>query len=82
MARMRYPAQALELIKEKDPDTAVTLNLIRTLIRSEVIPVVRVGRRQMINVDALISYLENPQTDAVIPKQSGTIRPVPSKVAR
>jgi hypothetical protein len=81
---MRYPAQALELIKEKDPDSAVTLNLIRTLIRTEALPVVRVGRRQMINVDALLEYLAEPpsleqQTEEC---QSNTIRQVPTRLAR
>lgn len=57
MARMRYPAQALELLKELDPDTCVTLNYIRTLVAKGVIPCVKVGRGRLINVDKLIEYL-------------------------
>ena len=33
MVRMRFPAQALEELRKDDPDTPVTLNLIRTLAR-------------------------------------------------
>ena len=31
--RMRFPAQALEELKKADPQTPVTLNLIRSLAR-------------------------------------------------
>lgn len=45
--RMRFPAQALEELRKDDPATPVTLNLIRTLIRREVIPSVQVGRGRL-----------------------------------
>lgn len=60
MARMRFPAQALDLIRQEDPGTSVTLNLIRALASSGKIPCEMVGRRHLINVDALIEYLEKP----------------------
>lgn len=60
MARMRYPQQALDLIREEDPGTSITLNYIRALAYSGKIPCVKIGRRHLINVDALIEYLESP----------------------
>lgn len=42
--RMRFPAQALAELKQADPRTPVTLNLIRSLIRRGVIPYIEVGR--------------------------------------
>lgn len=60
MARMRYAAQALELIRQEDPESCVSLNFIRALAASGKIPVVKIGQRRLINVDALIEYLANP----------------------
>ena len=54
--RMRFPAQALEELRKDDPDTPVTLNLIRTLVRRGDIPSVQVGRGRLINYDALLAY--------------------------
>lgn len=75
MARMRFPQQALELIRQEDPDTAVTLNFIRYLAYTGKIPCVKVGRRHLINVDALIEYLENPDKHKEVP-QIGLIRKI------
>lgn len=72
--RMRFPAQALEQLRKDDPDTPVTLNLIRTLVRRGDIPSVQVGRGSLINYDALLAYLENPVEDK--PEQVRGIRRV------
>ena len=60
MPRMRYAAEALEELRRADPQTAVTLNFIRTLIRKGIIPSSKVGRGHMINMDHLEAYLANP----------------------
>lgn len=60
MPRMRYAQEALEELRRTDPNTAVTLNFIRTLIRKEIIPSTRLGRGCMINMDQLEAYLANP----------------------
>ena len=57
MARMRTAEGALEVIKEQDPDTAVTLRMIRRLINTGTLPYVPVGRKKLINVDGLLAYL-------------------------
>ena len=74
MVRMRFPAQALEQLRKDDPDTPVTLNLIRTLVRRGDIPSVQVGRGPLINYVALLASLENPVEDK--PEQVNGIRRV------
>ena len=60
MPRMRTATGALEIIKQQDPGTAVTLHYIRQLISSGKVPFVPVGRKKLINVDELLAYLERP----------------------
>lgn len=45
--RMRTAPGALEIIKQMDPDTAVTLRYIRRLIATETVPHVDVGRKKL-----------------------------------
>ena len=73
MVRMRYPKQALDLIRKEDPDTQITLNFIRTLAYSGKIPCVKIGRRYLINVDALIEYLKTSKISSTEYK-AGSIR--------
>lgn len=71
--RMRFPAEALEELKREDPDTPVTLHLIRSLLVAGKIPFVPIGRRRLINYDALVEYLANPRdTD----ENTGKIRAI------
>lgn len=56
--RMRTAEQALALIREMDPDTAVSLRQIRRYIYTGAIPHISVGRKKLINVDHLFRYLE------------------------
>lgn len=56
--RMRTAPGALKIIKAQDPETAVTEHYIRRLIRTGAIPHVDVGRKKLVNVDQLLSYLE------------------------
>lgn len=58
-ARMRYPAQALAELKKDDPDTPITLNFIRSLVKKGLIPAIKVGRGYLINYDTLLSYLSS-----------------------
>lgn len=76
MARMRYAAQALEELRREDPDTPVTLNHIRALAASGKVPVHKIGRRRLINVDALMEYLAGQATNKAEELGIGQIRPV------
>ena len=72
-ARMRYPAEAMEELRREDPNTRVTLNLIRTLVKCDIVPAIRVGRGYLLNFDKLLEYLENPTEPTTTP---AGIRPV------
>lgn len=55
--RMRTAKHAVELIRETDPDTEVTERAIRRMLNAGEISCVPVGRKKLINVDALIQKL-------------------------
>ena len=69
MARMRTAARVLEIIKEQDPDTEVTLHYLRRLIHSGKVPVTPVGRKKLVDADAVIAYIATGQTVAVEPSR-------------
>ena len=60
--RMRTAPGALEIIKELDPGTAVTLRYIRRLIATEAVPHVDVGRKKLVNVDRLLDFLKGSES--------------------
>lgn len=59
--RMRTAVGALEIIKEEDPGTAVTLRFIRGLINTGAVPHVPVGKKKLVNVDKLMEYLKGEE---------------------
>ena len=76
--RMRFPAQALEELRREDPGTQVTLNFISRLAASGKIPYVLIGRRRLLNYDALLEYLANPPAEEPLPG----IRPIEERMTR
>ena len=58
--RMRYPEQALAELKSEDPNTPVTVYMIRRLVAAGTIPSIRMGRRRLLNYDSLLEYLAHP----------------------
>ena len=63
MARMRLLDEAFEEIKALDPETKISKNFIRQLAITGKIPVIMVGNRRLINLDGLITYLNNMFVD-------------------
>lgn len=59
--RMRFPAQALEELKQEDPGTQVTLHYLRSIARQGLIPCVQIGRRRLLNYDALLQFLAHTE---------------------
>lgn len=57
MPRMRTAGNVLEIIKEQDPGTAVTLHYIRHIIKTGRVPSVTVGRKKLVDADAVIAYI-------------------------
>lgn len=77
-ARMRFPAQALEELRREDPGTQVTLHYIRRLAATGRVPYVLIGRRRLLNYDALVAYLADPVQEAPQPG----IRPIDERTAK
>lgn len=74
LPRMRVLAQAIKLVQELDPQTAVSANYVRKLALSGEIPTVQVGNRRLINVDALLEYLTKPKAGCM--QTTGQIRQI------
>ena len=79
LPRMRTADKALAILKEEDPDTGVTLHYIRCLIKSGRVPSTPVGRKKLVNVDTLITYIAagGDQESAEYAQETGQIRKVP-----
>lgn len=60
LPRMRGLAEAIEEIKAQDPQTALTLHALRSLVKTGTVPCVRAGSKYLINMAVLESYLAEP----------------------
>lgn len=78
LPRMRTAGKVLEIIKEEDPDTEVTLHYLRQLIKAGKVPVTPVGRKKLVDADAVLKYIGAGQAapSDVIEKVAGGIRRV------
>lgn len=73
-ARMRFIHQAVEELKQEDPGTQITVHYLRKLVKTGVIPSVKIGNnRRLINYDLLLEYLAKPYEER---RDSGVIRRV------
>lgn len=61
MVRLRTANQAWKEIKCLDPETGITEHHIRKIIKSGKLPIITQGVKVLVDMDALISYLENPE---------------------
>lgn len=58
--RLRTVDEIYKEIVKMDPDTQITKYFIKTLVKSNKIPSIKVGnRKRLINLDLLIQYLNN-----------------------
>lgn len=60
--RMRTAAKVLEEIRADDPNSEISLNYIRRIIRIGAVPVVECGRKKLVNVDDVLSLLASGYT--------------------
>lgn len=73
--RMRTIREASEHIAAVDPETALTQTALRRLVKTGVIPSVRIGTKYLVALEAVEGYLQgNQQVTAEAAK--GVIRPV------
>lgn len=63
MPRMRLISEAFRQLKIDDPNTDITMYGLKTIINSGKIPVIKVGRKTLINYDALIDYFNSINDD-------------------
>ncbi len=55
--RMRTVTQALNLIKEQDNSTAVTMNCIRSLCKRGIVKHTTIGKKLLVDFDDLLEKL-------------------------
>lgn len=76
LPRMRTAERVLDIIKEQDPDTGVTLHYLRQLIASGEVPHTPAGRKKLVNADAIIAYIAAGQKKQATELSTGGIRRV------
>lgn len=57
MSKLRTLPKAYDYFKEKDPDSALTKNYFRTLVKTGAIPSVRLGKNFLIDVETLDQHI-------------------------
>lgn len=57
LPRMRTIPETIRLLRECDPETCLTETALRRMVLTNQIPYTRVGKKYLINVDALIRFL-------------------------
>lgn len=57
MARMRTINESVKMIKDNDPDSAITYNFIRTLCKSQKITCFTIGRKVILDFDDLLQTI-------------------------
>lgn len=58
MAKMRSIPKAVEEIRKKDPETCISVCVLRRWVKEGKVPSVKTGKNFLINVDALERYME------------------------
>lgn len=60
MAKIRTIKQAIQTIKEQDPESCFSEYCLRQLVKSDKLKCHRAGNRYLIDMDLLEEYLKNP----------------------
>ena len=60
MVRIRTAEMAYREIKEQDPNSCISVRQIRDLMKSGKIPVHKVGKKLLVNMDILEQYYSDP----------------------
>lgn len=84
MPRMRTAAKVLEIIQADDPGTEVSLHYIRYLINSGAVPSVTVGRKKLVDADAIIQLISTGETPDMPsrPPDGAPVIQMPQRVRR
>ena len=57
MPKLRLLSETYAEIKKDDPNTALTMNALRCLVKTGEIPSVQIGRKRLVNYEKLLEYL-------------------------
>lgn len=57
MAQLRTLPKAYDTFKARDPETALTKNYFRTLVKTGTIPSVRLGKNYLIDIETVDQYI-------------------------
>jgi hypothetical protein len=71
MARLRTLKNAVAEIKAKDPKSDFNLHLLRKLIAQGIMPVIRSGKKQFVDMDILENYISTDHGTPVEKSVSG-----------
>jgi len=67
--RMRTVRQCYEYFKAEDPESAISEFYLRGLVRQNKVPVFMAGRKQLVNLDKLIDYLNGAEPQEEMNKE-------------
>ena len=57
MTKLRSLPRAYEFFREQDPESALTKNHFRTLVKTGAIPSVRLGKNYLIDIETLDQHI-------------------------
>lgn len=64
LPKMRTAEGVVAALRAEDPDTAVSVHMVRRLVNSGAVPFVASGTRKLVSVDAVCEYLASGQAEA------------------
>ena len=73
---MRTAAEAYAELKRTDPNTCLTLRALQGIIKKGEIPVLKIGSKNLIDMNNLYDYIRDPQSTAASSEDYGKIRPI------
>lgn len=76
MSRMRTIKQAIQSIKEQDPETCFSEWWLRQIVKSGKLKCHRAGNRYLIDMDFLDEFLKNPPTVEEVKQPVGVVRKI------
>ncbi len=57
MTKLRTIDKAVDELKKADPDTALTVWALRQLVKNGAIPVLKVGNKQLVSMEAVENFV-------------------------
>ena len=76
MTKLRSINDAYTELKANDPETAMTISGLRRLVNTGKIPCLRIGRRILINFEALVDYFNHPVNESPADDDYGKVRKI------